>query len=373
MKIVFATGIYPPELGGPASYTHGMARAFCDRGDQVVVVCYGDENTVRDEGWPVEVVSRSGGVFMRYLRYAYHVWQQARQADVVYVQGPVSEGVPGTLGAWIAGKKTVMKIVGDYAWEIYQQTTKEPDLLDEFLLTRHRGTIGLLERLERMTAQRAQAIITPSRYLKSVVEQWGIASDRIHVIYNGVDPLPVVAPREALRERFGVLDNRVLLTAVRAVPWKGVDFLIDILAQLPPQVLLVVAGDGPSLEGWKQKAKALHLEDRVRWLGRVDRKTLTEWYSSADVFLLASAYEGFPHVIAEAVAVGLPCFVTDKAGNPETKELFPQQVTVLPYRDVNGWTEALQQPSTLAHPMIGQSFVGMMQETDRVIKTVCVS
>lgn len=143
MRILLATGIYPPEIGGPAGYTHGLAKALAAQGDRVSVLTYGDAQTVREPELATTIVPRNGGPLVRYVRYAFHAWRLARSNDIVYLQGPVSEGFPGTIGAVLARKKTVMKIVGDYAWEVYQQHGGNLELLDVFVTKRHGGSVRL--------------------------------------------------------------------------------------------------------------------------------------------------------------------------------------------------------------------------------------
>lgn len=357
MKILIATGIYPPEIGGPASFVRSFAREAVRSGHTVSVVTYGDERTEQGEGWSVAAVSRGGGPLVRYVRYAFRAWRLAKSVDLVFLQGPVSEGVPGTIGAMFAGKKTVMKVVGDYAWEMYQQKSlANSELLDGFVTHRHSGSTRILEMLERWTARRASAIIVPSKYLKHIVEHWGVSTKKIEVIYNSVPPLPDTASRDELRRNFSVDGKIVILTAVRAVPWKGVDFLLDVLRELPSSYILACASDGPMLETWKKQVVEAGLSDRVRFLGRVDRETLASWYRASDVFALATGYEGFPHVVVEAVSVGLPCVVSDKGGNPETAELFPGYVTVCPYRDVSVWTTTLSRSIERRSPATIEKF-----------------
>jgi glycosyltransferase involved in cell wall biosynthesis len=210
------------------------------------------------------------------------------------------------------------------------------------LKTRHSGAIGVAERMERWVAKRAARIVVPSRYLASVVERWGAPSKRIHVVYAGIEPLPAPsAPREALRMAFGIEGAKtVVLAVMRAVPWKNGDLLIRAISNAPPDRLLVLAGDGPALAEWKALAASLGIADRVRFLGRVGRTAIADWYRAADVLALPSSYEGFPHVVYEAVSSGLPCLVSDRAGNPETKALFPEHVDVLPIDDAAPWAEA---------------------------------
>lgn len=341
MKIVLATGIYPPDIGGPASFVHRLAGELKMRGDEPVVICYGDEKTIQGEGWDVRVVSRAGGAVARYVRYAMEVWKVAKTSQVVFLQGPVSEGFPGTIGALLAGKPIVMKVVGDYAWEIYQRTVKQPELLDTFVTHRHGGKIRVLEFLERWTIRRAKKIVTPSRYLKHIVEQWGAPPERIEVIYNQVELPPVSSTRDELRVRFHLGTEQVLLTVGRAVPWKDVDFLISLLPKLPPNFMLVHIGDGPELDRWKSLVRTLGLESRVRFLGKQNQQTVAEWYRAADVFVLPSSYEGFSHVAVEALSSGLPCVVSDKGGNVELPQLVDSGVSVVPYRDADSWVRAI--------------------------------
>lgn len=381
MNILFATGIYPPDAGGPATYVHSMARAFVERGHRVEVVCYADAKAgswewVEGSGsFFVRRVPRSLWLPLRYILFAWNVFFGAMmmKADLVYLQGPVSEGFPGTLGAMLAGKPTVMKVVGDYAWEIYQgslaERREEGELLYEFITNNpHEGKVKWLERIERWTAERAERMIVPSQYLKNIVQLWGVSKDKISVIYNAISDFPAGTDRVSFRRAQGLDGSRVIFTAVRAVPWKNIDFIIRLLPDLPKDIVFVIAGDGLCLSLWKTRAELLNLEDRVRFVGRCDRVRMGEWYRTADLFVLPSGYEGFPHVIPEAASQGLPSFVSDQGGNPETKTLLgPACVTVLPYLDREKWLAALNAPwpeRCTAHSDVLQ-FDHMVKDTER--------
>ncbi|MDQ7815051.1 MAG: glycosyltransferase family 4 protein [Patescibacteria group bacterium] len=374
MKIVLATGIYPPEIGGPASFTRELARELKKLGQEPCVVCYGDRATAVNDGWDVVVVSRSGGAFVRYCRYAWRVFRAVKKSDLVFLQGPVSEGLPGTIGARLAGKPTMMKVVGDYAWEIYRQKSESNiELLDEFVKHVHGGSVRLLEAIERWTARRARVVVTPSRFLKSVVSAWGVDPEKISVIYNSIPPLPETETREALRERIGLGANRVILTVVRAVPWKHGDFLCEVMSKLPDEYRLVIVGDGPSLVAWKKRVQEIGVEGRVIFTGKQPREKVAEWYAMADVFVLPSGYEGFPHVVAEASSVGLPSIVSDKGGNPETRELFPNHVEVVSYLDIDAWVKALLKERPRNKPEFSRSFGQIADEYLEMMKKICAS
>lgn len=331
MRVLIATGIYPPESGGPSQHSAGFAQKLSELGHHAFVVAYG-ETAGR--------VSRSGGPVIRYMRFAWHAWKRAYRSDVIFLQGAVSEGFPATIAAILARKPTALRLPGDYAWEMAQQSG-EKDLLDVFLTKKHQGKIGLYEKLERFVARRASRVIAPSKYLKTVAERWGVSSDKISVIWNAEHSLPLVHSRHAARELFDVVDKTVCLTVVRAVPWKGVTELIEWWSELPPNHVLVVGGDGPETDAWKKLAQEKNLGERVRFVGRLGREALSDWYRACDAFLLHSGYEGYPHVVAEAASFGVPCLVSDQGGNPETKDVFGDLISVLPYRDRAAWVAAL--------------------------------
>jgi len=385
MKILLATGIYPPDAGGPATYTDSMAQALLKAGHEVHVICYTDAASIDavDDGggFFVTRVSRHQSLRQRYREYEESAHKIAQQMDLVYLQGPVSEGYPGTRAAKRAGKPTVMKVVGDYAWEVYMQSGKfnKKEMLDGFITHRHwfNPKVFLLEYIERWTAKRAKQVIVPSKYLKKVVMAWGVPEERITVIYNAVEPLSVSTgadmTREKAREQLGVKESEhILFMLARCVPWKQADFIIRLLPKLSSNVHFVVGGDGPMLESWKMLAKSLGLQERVTFTGRLMRSKAADWYLAADLFLLPTGYEGFPHVVPEAASVGLHSYVSDQGGNPETREILGSDyVTVLPYLDEDAWLVALKKewpikagfvPSDISFPIMVDKTVKVLEK-----------
>jgi glycosyltransferase involved in cell wall biosynthesis len=344
MHVLLATGIYPPETGGPATFVPALAAEWTARGHQVTVVTYGDERTKRSSDWSVEVVSRAGGVALRYLRYASRVWRLARSADVVFLQGAFSEGLPGTIGAILAGKKTLLRVPGDFAWEgMQREQASAVTALETFLTTPKPVKWRIVFAIESWVARRASFVVTPSRYLQQLSTAWGVQTERQRVIYNTVELEQGLPPRAELRERFGLRENQVvLLSNARGASWKRVDFLLEVLQQLPESYRLVHIGEGPEIAVWKRKVTELGLTERVQFNGRVSYLEVQSWARAADAFVLPSLYEGFPHVAIEAACHGAPCFLSDQGGNSEAAELYPERIRILPYGDHLAWKQALE-------------------------------
>ena len=149
----------------------------------------------------------------------------------------------------------------------------------------------------------------------------GWSGERIHVIFNSVDPAVWAGGREesTLRQELGIPENRfVMLCASRFADDKGHKYLIDSIKRLTEitdvPFTLVLAGDGPLLEETKAHAKALGLtEEQVRFIGF--RKDIKNLYKASDLYVNSSRHEALSYLIIEAMAAGLPVIATDMGGN----------------------------------------------------------
>jgi len=317
VKILLATGIFPPDIGGPATYTRTLLEDLGEFGFEVKVVTYSDRKHSDEPA--VFRVLRKHNVFVRYLFFFLNIFRLASRADIVYVQDLISEGVPARLACKLRGKPYLLKIVGDYAWEQGRQRFGVKDGLDEFQAKQYTGQVERLRRMQKKTAQDAARIIVPSAYLAGIVEKWGVDHKKITVIYNGI-PRPQVGADQAQARKELNLTGRIILSAGRLVPWKGFGTLIDLMPELlkaDPGFKLCIAGDGPLKDRLKDQIAQLKLEDNVILTGSLAQKELHKYMAASDMFVLNTAYEGLPHIVIEAMHFRLPVIVTNIGGNPE--------------------------------------------------------
>jgi glycosyltransferase involved in cell wall biosynthesis len=155
----------------------------------------------------------------------------------------------------------------------------------------------------------------------------------VHVVYSVLNPLPTGAA--ALQH-----STYTLLTACRLVPWKGVTGLLDVLAALPEEVVLRIAGDGPERSVLEEKAKQLGVAKRVTFLGQLSRPALRAEKVAADAFLLNTSYEGLSHELLEVMDVGTPIVTTPVGGNPELVSNHETGLLV-PVSDTEVWVAAV--------------------------------
>ncbi|NUM25107.1 MAG: glycosyltransferase family 4 protein [Candidatus Buchananbacteria bacterium] len=306
--ILIAAEIFPPDIGGPATYTVKIAEALQQKGFDVDVVCYSDNSQTDDFSFAVHRILRSRFKLLHYFNYYRALKKLAKNTDVIYAMGPVSSGRPALKVAKELKKKLVVKVVGDYAWERARNLNETQLSIDEFQTKFFNGKIGMLQKTERQVCRQADAVITPSEYLKKIVEGWGVEGSKIKVVYNSFDATILNQTKK--------IDGKKIVSAARLVPWKGFEALIDLMGELPKDFKLEIFGDGPDQKKLKQKIINSKLEDRVLLAGQVSRDQLFQALAGK-IFVLNTGYEGLSHTILEAFAVGIPVIATAVGGNPE--------------------------------------------------------
>jgi teichuronic acid biosynthesis glycosyltransferase TuaC len=175
----------------------------------------------------------------------------------------------------------------------------------------------LPRRMIRWAARRAAASITVCQALKDEMKGLGLETDNVHVLRNGVDlekfrPRPQPEARAALNLPAG----RIALSVGYLIERKGHHLAIEAMAKLPDWTL-VIAGDGEMAPELRALAARLGVAARVRFVGAVPQSELANYYSAADVLILASSREGMANVLLESLACGTPVVATPLWGTPE--------------------------------------------------------
>jgi glycosyltransferase involved in cell wall biosynthesis len=171
-----------------------------------------------------------------------------------------------------------------------------------------------------------------------------VPQDKCVVMHNGIDTAefaPNPDRRAQVRTQFGVNGEFIWLTAGRLVPAKDYPNLLRALAQLRAlraDAQLWVAGDNSGVEGSSLRALAaeLGLEACVRWLGL--RRDLPGLLDAADAFVLASAWEGMPLALGEAMAMEKPVVATDVGG---IRELVAEAGVLVPPKSPDALAQAM--------------------------------
>ena len=189
MRIVFLTGIWPPDVGGPATHGPDFARFLRDRGHEVRVVTMADGEP-SDLPVPVRTVDRGRPFVIRYPAVALAGLRLGRSADVIYATATYAAAAAA---AAAARRPLVAKLVSDPAYERAWRYRIFRGSLEAFQEAHDRRSDSL-KRLRTTSLRRASRIVVPSRYLAEIASGWGLEAERIEVLVNPAPPPSDVEP-----------------------------------------------------------------------------------------------------------------------------------------------------------------------------------
>ncbi len=306
MEILLVTGIFPPDIGGPATYIPKLADSLKQAGETVKVVTLSDQPLDEAREYPVHSVLRRKWSQKRFNEVVQAIVSHGVTADLIFANGLFAEALQANR---ILKKHQINKVVADYAWEVASR--KGLTQLGMAGFNKKNGLIfNFLRRARNYPAVQASSVIVPSVFLKNIVANWDYQVKEINVIPNGF----VAQPPEEIKIR---LPPQYLVCVGRLIPLKQFDRAIKLLKVLSAQYHLVIVGDGPLKNKLANLAGKLNLKDRVHLLGRLSIKQTLSVIKNSRLLLLLSTSESFPHVILEAMAVSVPVLASNTGALPE--------------------------------------------------------
>jgi glycosyltransferase involved in cell wall biosynthesis len=288
MNVLMITGIFPPDIGGPASYVPAIASSLVQRGHKITVITLSDATTHIDGEYPFTVIRIGRSILrpIRVLKTVSSIIRQGKHADLLFVHGLALEAVAANL---LLHKPLVQKIVGDLAWERTCSQGIIQDDIEAFQRIRYGLKIELTKKLRSFWVRKSDSIITPSGYLKKIVCCWGVPEEKITVIYNAVDAAQLAPNTSKTAHARSSHDpvHKTIVSAGRLVPWKGFASLIRVMEQLPEAHLQII-GEGPERVNLEALIREKNLQGRVQLPGNVSRRELFAALEHADLFVLNS-------------------------------------------------------------------------------------
>jgi glycosyltransferase involved in cell wall biosynthesis len=373
MNILITAGIFPPDIGGPATYVPQIACALTERGHRILVVTLSDCLDYDDSLYSFRVIRLPRLIFKpwRWFLTVLTIIKFAKDMDSLFINGLAMEAV---IANFISRKPVVLKIVGDIAWERAIGYGWVKDEFEYFQEKKYSFKVEALKALRLWWSRKADKIIVPSRYLARRVRDWGVPEENIVVIYNAVElPNGIVPAEVPLKTPIKIV------TVGRLVSWKRMDEVIETIARLSGAGLVIV-GEGPERENLQALAEGLGISNRLYFAGTKSKREAMALMAACDIFVLNSTYEGLPHVVLEAIELGLPVVATAVGGTPEVV-LDGENGLLIDRFDEAGLGKALKQlilsPSERrrlargAHRSIDQfSLKEMIEKTEALLEAV---
>jgi glycosyltransferase involved in cell wall biosynthesis len=335
MRILIVSGIWPPEVGGPASHGPEFGRFLTARGHRVRAVTTAGRAGPEDPGFPIVAARKDRPRLIRQPAVALTVLRAVEDAEVVYATSLYGRSA---LATTLRSTPLVIKLVNDPAYERAHRLGVFSGTLEAFQRPHRHPAVRALKRLRNLALSRAARLVIPSHYLAEIARGWGIGPHRIRVVPNPAPAIDGTASRTTLRKQLG-LESPTFVFAGRLTPQKNLPLAISALRHVP-QGALVVIGAGPSRDEVLRAVSDAGVGDRVTVKGALPRERAIEWMRAADASILPSEWENFPHAAVEALAAGTPVIATAVGGVPEIIETGVNGILVPP-RDAAALGEAM--------------------------------
>jgi len=276
--------------GGAERATTLLLRGLKDRGHEVILLC-NDELVAKQaaaRGVPTRMC-RIGGDILLHDSFRLASALRSFRADA-FIVGTYKKLFLATLGARMAGVPRIVARVG--------LESDTPRSL-KYRIALRRWTDGVVVNAQRMVA--------PFAGLD------GFGADKVTVINNGVD-FPGHSERiSSLRAELGIDPDAVVIgTVARLAKQKRIDRLIEVAALLPPDVHVLIAGDGTRRASLETIAVQRGVSSRVHFLGHREDKDAV--FDAIDIFVITSDSEGLSNSMLEAMARGVPVVSTPVSG-----------------------------------------------------------
>ena len=322
LRILYISDVYFPRINGVSTSIHTFRSELQALGHQVIIAApdYAPLAQSTDDGI-IRVPARQIPLdpedrLMRWGELKALTGHPAlRDIDIVHIQTPFAAHYAGLRIARAAGVPCVATYHTFFEEYLYHYVPFAP-----------RGLMRRFARsLSRRQGDQVDALVVPSRAMLNALTAYGVKT-AMRVLPTGIRPQELSGgDGKAFRLQHGISATRPLLMHVGRVAFeKNIDFLLHMLVQVRtrhPDVLLVIAGEGPALPHLHRLANSLLLDGNIKFIGYLDRATtLLDCYRAGDLFVFASRTETQGLVLLEAMALGVPVVAVAEMGTVDILE-----------------------------------------------------
>ena len=302
MRVLVTVGIFPPDIGGPATFVPKIAKYFQDELNyQIEVLTLSDnKNSNINDDFSVKRIDRNLPIIYRWLKTIFTIYKLGKNKDLIFVNGL---GTETTIANIFLKKKIIRKIVGDPVWERAYSKAKISESFDEFQVKNYGFSISLQKKVRSFSIKKSDIVVTPSKHLKNFILNLGF-KNKIEIINNGVF-IP--------EENTNIFTNdQINITIVsRLVSHKNIKKIIRAISDLnDPLIYLNIIGDGPELNQLQKISLESNNKDNIIFHGKLNRDDINHIFLKSDIYIQASNYEGLPHSLLEAMSYGIPVLCT---------------------------------------------------------------
>lgn len=323
-KILIATGIWPPDIGGPATYAYNLSRELQGIGCDIKILTYSDEigGNIPISNIQINKIARKQNILLRYFKYFWAVRRLAKEIDIVYALDLMSAGLPAVLAAKLRGRPIFLRTGGDFLWEKAFQSGWTELPLDQYYEIAKSGKEKILLQFCRLILKGFNAVIFSSLWQARLYEKYyGLPAAKTKFIDN---PMPMVVGNNS-----AVIANKNIIFAGRLIKLKNLPRLIRAFGKLPDNnVRLQICGEGPEKEKLRILIADLKLAGRVFIDNRLGQDELHQEIRSALFVVIPSLSEISPNLALECLSLNKPVILT--RANGLAPEIAAQTISIDP-------------------------------------------
>jgi glycosyltransferase involved in cell wall biosynthesis len=276
MKILISTGIYPPDIGGPAQYARNLYETWKAHGHDVKVAAYRWE--------------RAFPTFIRHVLFFLKIFRKGWNADMIVVLDTWSAAVPTMYACKIMHKKYIIRTGGDFLWETYVERTGDMVLFKDFYqksINKFNLKEKLIFKLGGDALKNAALVVYSTEWQKGIFEKaYNLDTKKSRIIENFC----------GVRDEFIAPENRTFVAGTRDLKWKN----IDALKRAFKSAQLEIKNSGyEDIEFDTAKAVYDNFQERMR---------------RSYAVILTSLGDISPNMIFDAIRVGTPFILTQETG-----------------------------------------------------------
>ncbi len=310
MRVLITAGIFPPDIGGPATFVPKIANYFQDELNyEIEILTLSDRKNLNiNDNLSVKRINRNLPIIYRWLKTIFTIYKLGGNKDLIFVNGL---GTETSIANIFLKKKIIRKIVGDPVWERAYNKAKISENFDDFQVGNYGLSISLQKKVRNFSIKKSDIVITPSQHLKDFILNLGF-KNKIETINNGVN-IPI--------ENGKIFTNdQINITIVsRLVTHKNIEKIIGAISDLNnPLIKLNIIGDGPEQNQLQSISLKSDNKENIIFHGKLNRDDINNIFLNSDIYIQASNYEGLPHSLLEAMSYGIPVLCTPVG---ECKEL----------------------------------------------------
>lgn len=339
MRILITTGIFVPESGGPAKLTPKIAARLVADGHEVTVMTYSDKAAYDfDAKYPFKLVRivRRGNRVLNYGAFFVAALRHLRGCDIAYSLDWLAAGLPLILASYVWRVPVVIRVGGDYIWERYLETGREPMPAADFYAKKLHAGFRLMFALIRFVLRHANRVVFNSDIQREMYYRYyGLTPEGTGVIYN---PVPASDWVGISRDE----PSEEIVFAGRLVAQKNVETLVRAFARarLPEGYTLVIIGDGPEQGKIESAARELSLGGRMSLLPSMSQKNLYARIRNCRALVLPSWTDQSPNQVFEAMQLKIPMLVT-KENYLAIRDELPEKIDPRSVTDIAAKLEML--------------------------------